>query len=109
LSDRPINDPANLLDDVGTEFVRLRGTNRAAAWAYLQEQLMSHMGTLVPHVTSLKDMIGQNIEIELFLKQADGSKNMDPVEALATFLNAPGPTSSPTMPIVDDDEEDMIQ
>jgi hypothetical protein len=105
----PAADPIDLLNHIGQEFVRLRQNNRAGAWAYLQEELMRNMGTLVPHTTSLKDLISQNIDIESFMKSAEGTKSMDPIETMAHFLNSPPPSTHSAPATTEDDDEPLIQ
>ena len=48
---------------------------------------MQHMGVLVPNISSLKDFLATNHDIEEFIKSDAGSQSLDPVEALERFLN----------------------
>lgn len=56
------------------------------AYRQLQSDLMRNMGSLVPAVVSLKDLLTTSIGIEEFLKGAsDTGKN--PLEVFQEFLN----------------------
>ena len=92
--------------------MRLRKESRAGAWADLQERLMTNLGTLVPDVTGLKDLLTLNRDIEEFMKTEAGSQSLDPAEALQRFLNSPTPSRTvPTLPndAEDDDSPGRVQ
>ena|SRR5271156_5781643 len=95
--------PQLLLNRIGAEWARLNRTNSNSAWAYLQDELMCNMGLLVPHTTSLKDLISQGLDIKKALHEAGTTKEMNPVQVLASFLNQGTP------PADTEPAEDLIQ
>jgi len=75
-----------LLQSIGTEFSRLRKTNRSGAWADLEDKIAKSGHVLVPDALSMKDWVGLMIDIEQFRKAESGSAEV-PGDALAKWLS----------------------
>jgi hypothetical protein len=78
-----------ILKDIFSEFVALRQrqNGRSAAWANLEDKLMSHAPVLIATgLLSPKDVVSMAVEIENFRKQEQGT-GVKPEDWLAGWLN----------------------
>lgn len=78
---------AGLLNDIFSEFSRLRKLNRSGAWADLEEKVASGGPALISTgMISAKDLVGILIDIEQFRKAEGGSAEV-PGDVLAKWLS----------------------
>ena len=76
-----------VLDELGTEFVKLREHDRAKAYLYFQRSLMANLGTLSPIIPA-KDIVSLSMDIEHYLKGITSASGIAPEKQMQEFLTS---------------------